>query len=240
MDATLFGPPPLPHETDWHEERLEYVVSPRSRSKFKTVLDAHQLFAGAAHSSVTTRTRRAAPGDLAYELDVQHRLARVTMHDMLACRDEGGLRPMSLDRRVHVDGDDLRTQRVEFGGTHLGLPEASYPEVLLPFLLRGTPRDRHLRATYAYTADTFIARVYYETRSIQMVTVPAGTFKTHEVWMYPDLNDWIGLGAMLARLAKPLLPRYSVWLDVELPHRVVRFEGAYGPPGAPEVVLELA
>jgi hypothetical protein len=57
--------------------------------------------------------------------------------------------------------------------------------------------------------------------------------------MYPDLNDWVSLGSVLNRLAKPLLPRYEMWFEASAPHRVVRYEGAFGPPGAPEVVLEL-
>ena len=58
--------------------------------------------------------------------------------------------------------------------------------------------------------------------------------------MYPDLNDWVPMGAMLSTLARPFLPKYHMWFDETSPHRVVRFEGPYGPPGAPEVLLELA
>ena len=57
--------------------------------------------------------------------------------------------------------------------------------------------------------------------------------------MYPDLNDWVPLGSMLTTLAKPLLPKYHMWFEEAAPHRVIRFEGAYGPPGAPELILEL-
>ncbi len=46
--------------------------------------------------------------------------------------------------------------------------------------------------------------------------------------------------AVLETLAKPLLPKYRMWFEVAKPNRVVRFEGPYGPPGAPEIVLELA
>jgi hypothetical protein len=31
-----------------------------------------------------------------------------------------------------------------------------------------------------------------------------------------------------------------MWFDASAPHRLVRFEGPYGPPGAPEILLELA
>jgi hypothetical protein len=45
---------------------------------------------------------------------------------------------------------------------------------------------------------------------------------------------------VLNSLAKPLLPKYRMWFESATARRVVRFEGPYGPPGAPEIVLELA
>jgi hypothetical protein len=59
-----------------------------------------------------------------------------------------------------------------------------------------------------------------------------------EVVMYPDLNDWVRLGSVLSRLAKPFIPKYHMWFSPESPHDLLRFEGPYGPPGAPEIVLE--
>jgi len=57
--------------------------------------------------------------------------------------------------------------------------------------------------------------------------------------MYPDLNDWVKMGTALTKLAKPFLPRYSMWYEPAAPNRLLRFEGSYGPPGAPEIILEL-
>lgn len=122
----------------------------------------------------------------------------------------------------------------------LQMPRASYPDVLLPFLLRGEVHTGEVRTLYSWTSDSFLARVYFERRKRKRVEVPAGTFECWEAWVYPDLNDWISLGSVITRLAKPLLPRYEICLEAASPHRLVRFEGAYGPPGAPEVVLELA
>ena len=112
--------------------------------------------------------------------------------------------------------------------------------VLLPFVLRGQRFDGKRDFVFSWTNDRFVARVYFEVskRSVKL-DVPAGSFRTHEVVMYPDLNDWVPLGSLLTTLARPLLPKYTMWFEDEAPHRVVRFEGAYGPPGAPEVVLEL-
>lgn len=46
---------------------------------------------------------------------------------------------------------------------------------------------------------------------------------------------WLGSSLRYTTRARPKR-RY----EAEAPHRLVRFEGPYGPPGAPEIVLELA
>ena len=49
------------------------------------------------------------------------------------------------------------------------------------------------------------------------------------------INDGVKLPSILSKLAKPFLPKYHMWFAEKL----VRFEGPYGPPGAPEIILEL-
>lgn len=46
------------------------------------------------------------------------------------------------------------------------------------------------------------------------------------------------LGKVLTKLARPFVPKYPMWFDPEPPHALLRFEGPFGPPGAPEVVME--
>jgi hypothetical protein len=85
-----------------------------------------------------------------------------------------------------------------------------------------------------------VAKVYYEVGKAVALELPAGRFEAIEAVMYPDLNDWVSLGTVITSMAKPLLPKYRMWFEKAPPHRVVKFEGPYGPPGAPEIVLELA
>lgn len=227
-----------PDADGWREERARYRLTPRPKSKFKTVIDA-RAFVGAepARMEVVTRVREGTPraGEPVLELAVLAELAAMTISERLVCTWSEGVHASRLERRV----EGARSHEVNFEERAFGLPRATYPEVLLPFLMRGQPRDQVRRAAYAWTSDLFVARVYYETRGISRVAVPAGTIESHELWMYPDLNDWIALGNVLTTLAKPLLPRYTTWYEVAPPRRVVRFEGSFGPPGAPEIVLEL-
>ena len=227
--------PGAPDADGWSTESLRYRVSPRRPSKFKTVLDAELLFAQGGETQVTTRTRRAAKGEPSFEIEVVHTVRGETLRDHFTCEEQGGMRPRRLVRTV----GDARREEADLGAGAFAFPESSYPDVLLPFLMRGEPHDGTRRAAFSWSCDRFCARVYYEGRGEKTVEVPAGRFLTKNVWMYPDLNDWISLGNVVTRLVKPLLPRYNMWFEAQAPHRLIRFEGSYGPPGAPEVVIEL-
>jgi hypothetical protein len=220
----------------WAEEVLSYCVRPRPKAKFKSVLDARAVFGeGEARFSVTTRVRKAPVGEATLTIVTQADLPRTTTEDRYECTWDDGLKPSRLERRV----GESRHKDIDFARSPYPLPPATYPEVLLPFLMRGQPRDGKTRAAYAWTSDRFIARVYYEKRRRTAVALPKGRFESDEVWLYPDLNDWIALGGVVTKLVKPLLPRYTMWFEVDPPHRLLRFEGPFGPPGAPEIILEL-
>jgi hypothetical protein len=151
------------------------------------------------------------------------------------------LRPSMFTRSLREGGRMLREERADFATVIPKLPEATYPETMLPFLLRAHPLDGARRSLHAWICDRFVAKVYYEVHKKRTeVKVPAGRFEAAEIVMYPDINDWVHLGAVITKLIKPLLPKYHMWFapNGAGPHKLVRFEGSYGPPGAPEIVLE--
>lgn len=232
---TLPGPPDAAGE--WHET-LRYRVFPRPKSKFKTTIDPKALFGPTQESTVRVKTRRAAAE---VELNISIDLAGSTLTDRLLLDLQPGMVARHLHRQViGPEGQVVRDHQVAFREPPYPLPLTTYPEVMSPFLMRGQPKDKTRRSLYCWTNDGFCARVYYEWRGQKNVTLRDGRrTKAHEIWMYPDLNDWISMGAALTRLAKPLLPRYTMWFEPDELQRLLRFEGPYGPPGAPEVVVEL-
>jgi hypothetical protein len=114
----------------------------------------------------------------------------------------------------------------------------TYPEVLLPLML-GWPSPQRTRALYSWINDRFVSRVYVETKGETTVQLPGGAQRAIELVLYPDLNDFVRVGSTLARLAKPMMPQYHLWFEPGAPNRILRFEGPYGPPGAPELIMEL-
>ncbi len=239
MDAPLAMPKLVgePDPDGWVTETLAYRVTARPKPKFHSVVSlAHALAGAPGRATVTTRTRAPERDARVLELEARIELGTASLVDQFSCVWRDGLCAGKLTRTA----GNARRKEIDFLESPFPLPAATYPEVLLPFLLRGQPLDGARRALYAWTSDRFVARVYYESRAEHRLDVPAGRFDTTALWMYPDLNDWISLGSVVTRLAKPLLPRYEMWLETAAPHRLVRFEGAYGPPGAPEIVIELA
>lgn len=216
-------------------EIAEYQATPHPKPFFKTVLDSKRIFEG-AKTTVTTKVE----GDV-LEIVSAHETPVGRIDETARLDVARGVAMRTLERtQKDVAGKIVREERVDFASSAVALPERTFPEVLLPFVLRGhslAARDH----VYSWSVDRFVARVYFEAaKRGTSIRVPAGTFRTSHVVMYPDLNDWVPLGTMLTTLAKPLLPKYHMWFEEAPPHRVVRFEGAYGPPGAPELILELA
>lgn len=225
-----------PDADGWIEELTRYRLTPRAKPMFHTILDARRIFSEGATAEVTTRVREAAAeGETVMTLDVRLESGALAFHDHFEGVRRGGM----VGRSLHRTMGPARDERVDFTNSPYPFPPATYPDVLIPFLMRGQPLDGERRSLYSWTCDRFCARVYYESKSKTTLTVPAGKIEVAPVIMYPDLNDWVSLGSVLTRLAKPLLPRYEMWFEAAAPHRVARYEGAFGPPGAPEVVLEL-
>jgi hypothetical protein len=214
-------------------ETARYSVRPREHRVFHTALDASDLFTSREPASVTW-----SPASLAVEMPV----ASGHFSETCAFDVTPHLRPTTFTRSLKAPHGVLREERADLSAGVPKLPEASYPETMLPFLLRGHPLDDERRALHAWICDRFVAKVYYEVHKRRVpVTVPAGRFEATEVVMYPDINDWVKLGSVVTKLIKPFLPKYHMWFSPRggAAHALVRFEGSYGPPGAPEIVLEL-
>jgi hypothetical protein len=217
----------------WTGQTLRYRTRPRSKRAFHTVLDAGELL---DETSTTSATLAAENGSVSLRVALD--LRRGTMEDRVA--HDGSMKIQRLERRVaNPDGATSREEIVDFTSSTHSIPKCTYVDVSAPFLLGGQPFDGKSRAIYTWICDRFIAKVYYESRGKKSLTVPAGRFEACEVVMYPDLNDWVSLPSIITKLSKPFLPKYHMWYETAPPHRLVYFEGPHGPPGAPEITLEL-
>ncbi|NVB82408.1 MAG: hypothetical protein HOV81_28775 [Kofleriaceae bacterium] len=216
-----------------------YAIRARDKRDYNGVLDAKRILSGmTSHESVVTLREDSD----AVVLETDHPMFTGRLREQIRyARTPSGLVADSLVREI-ID-DDGAVVRREAVPTYLhakiGMPVEMYPEVTLPFILGWMPLDSR-KSLYAWINDRFVAKLYVESAGKEMLAAPIGKRETVKVIMYPDLNDWISLGSVLTKLAKPFIPKYRMWFEAAAPHRLVRFEGPYGPPGAPEIVLELA
>ncbi len=219
---------------------LEYTARPREKRSFNTVLEAAALLGSGRRLLQVTSTRTAEEVAIEMRIELAEGHIRETFRAAVA---PDGLRAHTMLRTVTDRNDAIvREERAEFSGRILSLPRATYPEVMLPFMLGWFPQDGRRRSLYAWINDRFVARVYFETgkrTKIDLPGFPGGRVEAIECVMYPDLEDWVPIGATLATLAKPFVPKYRMWIEPRSPYTLLRFEGPYGPPGAPEFVIEL-
>ncbi|CAN5489550.1 hypothetical protein BH09MYX1_BH09MYX1_18010 [soil metagenome] len=227
----LLKPPP-----DGYHRIAEYRIGARAKRSFHGILDAAKLLPSGSSTTRVELTRKG--NDVTLTVDNPLRVG--SMRDELrADATASGVLLRSLVRELKsTEGGVIRREEVhDFSHDVFGFDRATYPEVALPFLLPWLPLDGR-KTLYAWINDRFVARVYLERGASAKLDLPIGQRRAIEVVMYPDLNDWVPLGALLSRRAKPFTPKYHMWFD-ETSRELVRFEGPYGPPGAAEIVFEL-
>ncbi|MFO0551139.1 MAG: hypothetical protein U0271_22300 [Polyangiaceae bacterium] len=230
---------PIP-EPAWAGEKLEYQTRPRERRSFHTILDAAAVFPSVGHTTVEVHSDEET-STLVSSLEMREgHISERVGHARRAGSHGHTLSLLSLERKIFDKRDKpVRHEIVDFASQTHPLPACTYVDVSAPFLLGGQPFDKKSRSLYAWICDRFVARVYYESRGTSRIDVPAGSFATHEVIMYPDLNDWVSLPSIITKLSKPFVPKYHMWYETTAPHRLIAFEGPLGPPGAPELRLDL-
>ena len=229
LDAHLPLPPP------GFDITSEYRLKPRPKRAFHTILDANRLLVPGSKGSLAFHN----VDDDHIELATKYQVAAGTIQESFILRKTPrGLESERLERSMFDESQQqVRSEVVNFDA-NLGVAPNTYPEVLLPLML-GWPSPQRTRALYSWINDRFVSRVYVETKGETSVQLPGGSKRAIEMVLYPDLNDFVRVGSTVARLAKPLMPQYHLWFEPGPPNRIVRFEGPYGPPGAPELIMEL-
>jgi hypothetical protein len=226
----------LPSPPGGFDVSSQYRLTPRPKRAFNTILDANRLLIPGSKGRLTFRDVAGGRVELATRYEIA---SGVIEESFIMRKTSRGLESERLQRRMYdTEGEVRRNEDVQFE-TGLGLAPNTYPGVLLPLML-GWPSGQRTRAFYSWINDRFVSRVYVETKGETRLQLPGGTRRANELVLYPDLNDFVRVGGTVARLAKPLMPQYHLWFEPDAPNRVLRFEGPYGPPGAPELIMELA
>ncbi len=82
--------------------------------------------------------------------------------------------------------------------------------------------------------------VYLTIEAIETITVPVGTFECAKIRVEYDTEDVPGLFKILPQfLLKHFISDYYIWVEMDEPHNMVRFQGKIHGFASPEKVEEL-
>lgn len=221
---------------------MRYRVRPRPKQSFHTVLNAGELLdSGGSRESSAAITVEGNAGAEVIAIAFAHPFRAGEISERLELqRTERGLLPARFTRSVqNLEQQEVRREEVDFKDRSWELPPATYPETVVPFLLCWWPFESRPQEFFAWINDRFVARMQFICNGTKPVDVRGQRHEALEVMMFPDINDWVSLGKVLTRMVRPFLPKYWCWYAPQPPHTLLRFEGSYGPPGAPEIILEL-
>jgi hypothetical protein len=223
--------------------QFRFRISPRPKPSYFNAIPAAELLDTTGAQVMEMQVSSSGPDGASREgvvFRLEYPLARGRIIETVRLlATPQGLDPVAFDRAVLTStGLEVRRETANFADRTIPLPPNAYPEVLLPFLLGWMPFDGKTRSLFAWITDRFIARVRYRSTGKEVLQTAAGKVDALEVIMYPDFNDWVRLGSFLSHLVSPFIPKYRMWYRPAPPHHLVRFEGSYGPPGSPEIILE--
>jgi len=125
------------------------------------------------------------------------------------------------------------------------LPRDVYPlhpsYALLGYALTHLGLGQRHEATFHYTLmDTALLEMELRIGSRETVVVPAGRYDAHRVRMRPTVRSlYPSLPASARPLVSFFVPSSTFWVTTAEPQTLVKMSGTIGPPGSPNVVVEL-
>ena len=149
-------------------------------------------------------------------------------------RDRNGTELSSASERIVPEAFPLLTKP---------LPPNAYPPLaplayVLARLGLGTAQE-HTSIHFVLPNGSLI-QMDLEVEGREMVEVPAGKFNTYRVRMHAKAETvFPNLPAVLMPVLSLFIPTQTVWLSTQEPQMLVKFTGQMGPPGSPQLLVQL-
>lgn len=153
-------------------------------------------------------------------------------------RDESITPSSMVSEHYNKDKKLFDKREMDFEVGFKGYPEGTVPMFLGAFFIRGMDFKMNSKKAFDLWIDYgIIFRIWIETKKLETVKVPAGEFKCIQLDVYPDLETL--LGKMFAKVIKPFVKPWKMWVLAEEPHFMVKVMGTPGPPGTPMITINL-
>jgi hypothetical protein len=151
------------------------------------------------------------------------------------------LKPISYNRlRRSPRGKPI--ERWEF---HFDNPSWNYTDdtycmsavslVFRSFIAQGSKES----SFHLWMSDRSVVRMRLKRIHKERIRIALGEFTCVKIRMVLDVQSVMPVGKILALLVQPFMPEFYFWLWEEEPYPVLKAEGALGPPGAPQMLMEV-
>jgi len=107
------------------------------------------------------------------------------------------------------------------------VPDNAVQPYTMPLAIRAidyTPGMKY--KIYLWFAPKTVFAMDLTVKGEEEVVVPAGTFDCHRLEITPDLVDL--LGPIIGFFAKRFVPKVTIWVGREEPHRLIKYRGPFG------------
>ena len=157
--------------------------------------------------------------------DMRNQTSRVTTFEYLLSPE---FRWMSM--KLEQKNAHGKTIRREF--YNIASPVFKYPqEIITPqslwLMFPNMPLAPGFKtASFIYMNNILMANAVIEVKARESVIAPAGAFDCWKVSVMPSATDY--LGATAGSLVQRFVPSYTIWVEVETPHKIVKYRGLLG------------
>ncbi len=147
----------------------------------------------------------------------------------------------SLKEIIKFSGEKVLVHDVDFEGLGKTIPEDSYTGEIMTFLFKGlnmTPKSKF--SYHWWASDRSVFPMHLKVKKPKEITTSSGTHRCYPIELSPmNIAEFLNKGDYLNTIITPFLPDTIMYFDANPPHHFVYYKGSFGPPGSPEVVLEL-
>jgi hypothetical protein len=157
----------------------------------------------------------------------------VSWHAVL--RDRSGTELSSASERVVPDAFPLLTKP---------LPPNAYPPLApLGYVLAhvGLGNAQQRASFHFILPNGSLIQMDLWVDGREMVDVPAGKFDAYRVYMRAKAESvFPNLPGFLMPFVSFFIPTQTIWLTAQEPQMLIKFTGQMGPPGSPQLLIQLA
>jgi hypothetical protein len=151
------------------------------------------------------------------------------------------LKPISYHRlRRSPQGEPIERWEFHFDNPSWNYSEDTYSMSAVSLVFRSFIEQGSKESSFhLWLSDQSVVRMRLKRMNKEQIKIALGEFPCVKIRMVADVQSVMPVGKILALLIQPFMPEFHFWIWEEKPYTVLRAEGALGPPGSPQMLMEV-